>query len=63
MKAFLLIAGLVVLMCVAGTCDYAEQVVYNMPEKTYNDIKEKLGDDATTYDIAREFKKNRDKYE
>lgn len=63
MKAFLLIAGLVVLMCVAGTCDYAEQVVYNMQEKTYNEIIEKLGDDATTYDIAREYKKNRDKYE
>ena len=50
-------AGLILLGW-AGNVERTEQVIYHMPEKTYNAIKAKLGDDASESKIAREYLKN-----
>lgn len=64
-KTFWTIIGLsvlLILLSVTSTMDYTEEVIYNMPNATYRTIQKKLGPDASDYDIAREYMRNRDLY-
>lgn len=65
-KVLLYIAGSVfffLLLGVAGNYDYAEEVVYDMPQPVYDNIVSKLGDDASIIDIADEYMDNRSYYD
>ena len=53
--------GMMVMMGIAGTLDYTETVVYNMPENIYLTIKEKVGDSDRK--IAAEYVKNKETYD
>lgn len=55
--------GFLLLMGIAGSYDYAEQVVYTMPEAAYYSILDTLGDDCSVKDIAREYMENREYYD
>lgn len=64
MKTGLILAfGLFIMLSIAGTADYSEQVVMEMPQETYDAIVEKLGEDASDYDIAQEYKRNKEYYD
>lgn len=64
MKASLLFgAFMIIILSFAGTVDYSEQVVMNMPQEAYEAVVLKLGDDASYYDIAQEYKKNKEYYD
>lgn len=64
MKASLLFGlGLFLILSFAGTVDYSEQVVMNMPQEAYEAVVLKLGDDASYYDIAQEYKNNKEYYD
>ena len=53
----------IALICFAGTVDYTEQVIYSMSQESYDAIVEKLGDDATQRQIAREYTDNKAFYD
>lgn len=57
MIAFLFVCGMI------GRQDYAEQVVYTMPQEAYEQIAVKLGDNATKWDIANEYQNNKQYYD
>lgn len=61
-KITLAVVVSVLLFGYAGTMDYTEQVIYNMPSETYKKIKKKLGDGCTSYEIVQEYKNNRNLY-
>lgn len=50
--------AVIAILGIGGSVDRAEQVVYNMPEKAYNDIRKKLGEEATLAEIASEYENN-----
>lgn len=56
-KIVLAVVAAVVLLGIAGRMDYTEQVLYTMPDKTYQEIKDTLGEDASDYEIARFYTK------
>ncbi len=61
---FLGICGFVFLlcmMCIVGTIDYRETVIYNMPNEMYNDIKKKVG--SSDKAIVKEYMKNKQHYD
>lgn len=47
LKALVGIVGIVVMLGVAGRCDYNEEVIYSMSEGTYKALKAELGENAT----------------
>lgn len=47
-----------VLLGIAGRMDYTEQVVYNMPQEAYDEIRDTLGHDATDFEVAKYCQKN-----
>lgn len=53
----------IALMGTVGTYEYADEVVYNMPEEVYYTILDTLGDDATEKAIAAEYMSNREFYD
>ncbi|WP_455668241.1 hypothetical protein [Phocaeicola sp.] len=55
--AFFFLIGL------AGRQEYAEQVVYTMPQEAYEQIVVKLGDGASKCDIADEYQNNKAFYD
>ena len=57
-KAVLAIAAFLMLYAWASTQEWTEQVICNMPEKAYTEIKDTLGEDASDHDIARYYQKN-----
>lgn len=57
MIAFLFVCGMI------GRQDYAEQVVYTMPQEAYEQIVVKLGDNASKWDIANEYQNNKKYYD
>lgn len=61
-KIILAVVSAVVVLGYAGTMDYTEQVIYNMPSDTYKEIKNKLGDGCTSYQIVQEYRNNRNLY-
>lgn len=63
-KKLLTAAGVIAIFIVigiAGRVDYAEQVIYNMPDSAYEKITSKMPD-ASDYEIAREYIENKDYY-
>lgn len=62
-KIGLMLIGLLILLGIVGRMDYTEEVIYTMPEKSYKEIRIKLGDDASDYDIARYYVKHYNKEE
>lgn len=56
-KIFTAIAVIAVVFTLgyAGRMDYTEEVIYNMPNEVYRQIKDTLGKDATDYEIAEYF--------
>ena len=48
----------IIILGYAGRMDYTEEVIYNMPNEAYRQIKDTLGKDATDYEIAEYFIKN-----
>lgn len=47
----------------AGSVDYAEQVVHNMPQEAYEHICLKLGDGCTDRQIAAEYMDRKEHYD
>lgn len=58
----LAVTTVVVLLGIAGRMDYTEQVIYHMPKSAYDEIKDKLGEGASEYDIAKYYQKNMEEY-
>lgn len=52
------ILAFVILLGIAGRIDYTEEVIYHMPQKAYNEIKQAIGEDASEYEIARYYVEN-----
>lgn len=61
--ASLAIFGFLWLMGIAGSCDYADEVVYNMDEEVYYTILDTLGDDCSNKAVAAEYMNNREYYD
>lgn len=57
-KTALAVLAIAVLLGIAGRIDYTEEVIYHMPQKAYNEIRDTLGHDASDYDIARYYQEN-----
>lgn len=51
------------LMGITGTYEYADEVVYNMPEEVYYTILDTLGDDSSNRAVAAEYMNNREYYD
>jgi hypothetical protein len=60
MKNFMLIFGILLLIGLAGSYDYTEQVVYNMPTGAYKAMKAK---GMTDKDIAKEYQSDKAKWD
>ena len=45
-----------------GTYQWAEEIIYTMPEQTYRAIKQDIGNDATDVQIAEHYIKFKYKY-
>lgn len=58
-KTVLAVIAAVVLLGVAGRCDYNEAVIYNMPDGVYRAMKAELGN-ASDSRIADEYVKNKE---
>ena len=52
------IIAVVLLFGIAGRVDYTDTVILHMPQSTYDEIKDTLGEGASEYDIAKYYKKN-----
>lgn len=61
--AVLAIVGFIGLMGFAGSYDYADEVVYNMPEAVYYTILDTLGDDCSNKAVAEEYMSKRNYYD
>lgn len=46
---------------IAGKMDYQEAVINSIPEEAYNQIVEKVGNDAS--DVIREYREHQDYYD
>lgn len=52
-----------VLMGIAGTSDYTEQVLYTMPQEAYEQIYLELGDGCSDREIVSKYMSNKDYYD
>lgn len=50
----------IIMLGYAGRVDYTDAVMNTMSESEYRAIKERLGEGATDYEIARYYIENRD---
>ena len=57
-KAIIAVAAVIILLGWAGRMDYTEEVIYNMPDEAYSQIKERLGEGASDYEIAKFYIEN-----
>lgn len=57
-KAIMAAAAAIILLGWAGRMDYTEEVIYNMPNEAYSQIKERLGEGASDYEIAEFYIEN-----
>ncbi len=65
-KVFKLMACAIVVVLVlglGGRSDWSDQVICAMPQTAYDVIAQKLGDDCTEYDIAKEYMSNKAYYD
>ena len=66
MKAINIILGTLLTissLTFAGATDFAEQVVYTMPQEAYEYIYLNLGDGCSDYEIANEYMSNKTFYD
>ena len=61
--AVLAIVGFSGLMGFAGSYEYADEVVYNMPEEVYYTILDTLGDDCSNKAVAAEYMSKKEYYD
>ena len=61
-KVWLFIVGLFALLAIGGTADHTEAVMLEMTDSVYEDIRSKIGADASEYEIARYYLKNKERY-
>ena len=61
--AALAMTGFIYALGIAGSYDYASQVVQSMPEEAYYSILDTLGDDCSEKAIAEEYMANREHYD
>ena len=61
--AILAIIGFIGLLGVTGTYEYADQVVYAMPENVYYTILDTLGDDCSNKAVAAEYMSKKEYYD
>jgi hypothetical protein len=62
MKELKAIAGIiiaVVMLGIAGRCDYNEEVIYSMSEGTYKAIKAELGENVTDTKLVDVYQENK----
>lgn len=65
-KVFKLMACAIVVVLVlglGGRSDWSDQIICAMPQTAYNKISQKLGNDCTEYDIAKEYMSNKKYYD
>lgn len=58
--------GLMAFVCIlgiAGSYEWASEIVYDMPEEVYYTILDTLGDDASEKAIAEEYWKHKEYYD
>ena len=66
MKVIKVCVGFIAFMAVlgfAGRTDWSDEVIYTMPEQTYQRIEAKLGTGCSRYDIAKEYMNNKAYYD
>ena len=61
--AVLAIIGFIGLLGITGTFDYADEVVYSMPEEVYYRILDTLGDDCSNRAVAAEYMSKKEYYD
>lgn len=61
--AILACTGFIALLGITGTFEYADQVVYTMPEEVYYTILDTLGDDCSNRAVAAEYMAHREYYD
>lgn len=61
--AVLACIGFISLLGITGTYEYADEVVYNMPEEAYYKILDTLGDDPSNRAVAAEYMENKEYYD
>lgn len=54
---------IIVLLGIAGTQDYQQEIIYTMPQEVYDATKIKLGVDCTTAEIVEEYTTNQAEYD
>lgn len=65
MKAYKIFACIAVIIAilVAGSIDYQEEVIYNMPDRRYKTIVQELGGSATSREIVKKYESNKSYYD
>lgn len=61
--AVLACIGFMGLLGITGTYEYADEIVYNMPEHVYYTILDTLGDDCSNKAVAAEYMSKREYYD
>ena len=61
-KYTLLVVALLLLLGIAGRCDYNESVIYNMPDNVYQVMKVKL-DNPSDSRLVDEYVNNRNRWD
>lgn len=61
--AVLACVGFIGLLGITGSYEYADEVVYTMPEEVYYTILDTLGDDCSNKAVAAEYMSNREHYD
>lgn len=60
--SLLAIFGFLYLMGIAGSYDYADEVVYAMDDQVYDSITEKIGK-ASNKEVVAEYERNKEYYD
>lgn len=61
--AVLACVGFISLLGITGTYEYADEVVYSLPEHVYYSILDTLGDECSNIEVAAEYMNNREYYD
>lgn len=57
------LSGFIALMGIVGSYDYAEQIIYNMPDSAYEEVIKRVGKEASSITIANEYMDNKEFYD
>ena len=63
LKVIFGLVAFIALIGLAGSLEHNEEIVYNMSQEAYDAVVEKLGDNATQKEIAREYTDNKTYYD